>query len=198
MISPNQIARMIEIGSYGRLIGRILSNGRCESRHARQRLEEPTVRAVAAIGLALQRFCELTYGPSAAGAGMARRLIGMQRADGLFGGGPSAPLAASAVALKGLLAWRRQIQADGQKDESLDGVIQAGVVALAAALEERRFAEQDAADVEVVIWQLGREVVFRRAAGDGALAELLDRLTDHRHDAVAVDDLARFAHAAAA
>jgi len=195
MISTAQIQRMVQTGAFSRLVERILANGRCQSGPARRRLAEPSSAAAAGIGLALQRLCELTYGPSEAAAGLAERLLGLQRRDGLFGAGADASVAASAVALRGLLDWRQQRKDAGSApDHRLEGAIRRGIEALAAVVARRCTSPLDRVDLEVVLWQLGRIKAFRRAV---PVVEIAPSPIgpDGRGRG---DDLTRFATAAAA
>jgi hypothetical protein len=195
MISRVQIQRMIEIGAWDRLVQRILANGRCRSAAARRRLSEPGSAMVAGIGLALQRLCELTYGPSEIAGGVARRLLRLQRPDGLFEGGPSLSIAASAIAIRGLLDWGEQCgrRAAG-RHLRLEGAIERGIAALAAALSRPGRLAPDQVDLEVVLWQLGRDERFRRAIPVTRMAPT--GAGSHRRRGG--DDLTRFAAAAAA
>jgi len=195
MISTAQIQRMVQTGAFSRLVGRILANGRCESGPARRRLAEPLSAAPAGIGLALQRLCELTYGPSETAASLAERLLRLQRPDGLFGAGADASVAAAAVALRGLLDWRQQREdAGAAPDDRLEGAIRRGIDALAAVLARRRTSRLDRVELEVVLWQLGRIRAFRRAVGVVKIAPS-PAGPDARGRR---DDLTRFATAAAA
>jgi hypothetical protein len=199
MISRIQIQRMIQTGAWTRLVERILANGRCRSLPARRRLSEDDSAAVAGLGLALQRLCEITYGPSGQSAGLAERLVRLQREDGLFAAGPTSSPAATAVAIAALLAWREQRSAAGiGPDHALDRAIAVGLAALADALKRPGRKRPDRVDVEVVLWQLGRHDAFRQAV---PLADLAPAPGSggrgsggRRRD----DDLARFAAAAAA
>ena len=199
MISRIQIQRMIQIGAWSRLVDRILANGRCRSLPARRRLSEEGTAAVAGLGLALQRLCEITYGPSTLAARLAQRLRRLQREDGLFTAGCSPSPAATAVAVAGLLAWREQrIAAGAGPDRGLDGAIARGIAAIAEALKRPGQQPPDRVDIEVVLWQLGRHDAFRQAV---PLADLAPACVSggrgsggRRGD----DDLTRFAAAAAA
>jgi hypothetical protein len=195
MISRLQIQRMVRTGDWSRLVGRILANGRCRSVPARRRLCEHGSARVAGLGLALQRLCEISYGPSDMAAGLAARLIGLQRGDGLFAAeGEPAP-AAAAAAVAGLLAWRdQQSQTAGGPDHDLDRAIAHGIAGIADALSGRGGRRPDRVDVEVVLWQLGRHQAFRRAVPVANLAPAVG--TGGRRGGG--DDLTRFATAAAA
>src|SRR4051812_35090518 len=112
MISQNQIVRLIQAEEFRQLIDRILANGRCNSAIAKRVLRQVEVAAPAALGLAIQRLSELTYGASRFAEVLASRLALMQGTDGMFGGGAQAPpesrLAATAAALRGLITFASQ------------------------------------------------------------------------------------------
>jgi hypothetical protein len=70
-------------------------------------LMHPHAVAPAALGLALQRLDELSYGPNPLTEHVVHLLLAMQADSGQFGGpDPAASLAATAVACRGLLRWR--------------------------------------------------------------------------------------------
>ena len=195
MISRVQIQRMVETGAWGRLVQRILANGRCRSAAARQRLSEPGPAMVAGLGLALQRLCELTYGPTDIADRLACRLLRLQRPDGLFGGRESPSLAASAVALRGLLTWGEQGgRSAAGPHHRLDSAIERGIAAIAATLSRPGQRSSDRVDVEVVLWQLGHNDAFRRAVPVTRIAPSPAGSERRRGG----DDLTRFATAAAA
>jgi hypothetical protein len=194
MISQVQIQRMIETGAWGRLVQRVLANGRCRSAAARRRLSEPGPAMAAGIGLALQRLCELTYGPSDMADGLAGRLLRLQRPDGLFGGRVAPSVAASAVALRGLLIWGEQRGRSAGTDHLLDSAIERGIASIAAALSRPGLRPPDRVDIEVVLWQLGRDEEFRRAVPVTKIAPSPAGSGRGRGG----DDLTRFATAAAA
>lgn len=194
MISQVQIQRMVETGAWGRLVQRILANGRCRSAAARRRLSEPGPAMVAGIGLALQRLCELTYGPSDIADGLAQRLLGLQRPDGLFSGRETPSVSASAVALRGLLTWGEQRGQPADPDHHLDTAIERGIAAIATALSRPGQRPLDRVEIEVVLWQLGHNDAFRRAVPVTRIAPSLAGSGRGRGG----DDLTRFATAAAA
>ena len=195
MISPNQIERMVAANAYGRLVGRILANGRCRSVEARTHLAQPPSAPAAALGLAVQRLCELTYGPSEMTARLVKRLLLLQQPDGRFGETASPTAAATAVALRGLLAWRDQLeQAHHVLSPALAAAIERGLVALSATLGDDSKSQTDRLDVEIILWQLGRCEAFRQALPAAAISTALGGSPAGGQR----DDLARFATAAAA
>ncbi|QOJ17519.1 MAG: hypothetical protein HRU76_07975 [Phycisphaeraceae bacterium] len=86
MLSIPQIRHLVDARAYERLIDRVLTSGRSGNLSVRLRLGAPQAQPPAALGLALQRVVELTYGPTPLAADLATRIIHLQRADGLFGG----------------------------------------------------------------------------------------------------------------
>jgi hypothetical protein len=197
MITQTQILRLVEAQEYSRLIDRLLSNGRCHSAQAIDLLGRPEAAAPVALGLALQRLCELTYWPHPHGAGLAHRLVRMQRRDGAFGGGlePSADatLAATAAALRGLIDWLAQHNHSGRNDDRLALIrnsIDRAWRALATACATARASDQwDHVAWAIVLWQLGD-------CEDARLHLPIDRIRRQIEDSSAApiaDDLTRLA-----
>ncbi|HVP73689.1 MAG TPA: hypothetical protein VMS30_08120 [Phycisphaerales bacterium] len=151
MLSPNQIGRFIANEDYRRLVDRLLTNGRCHSRRAQALLHAPESLEVAAIGLGLQRICELAYWPVPDGSELAHRLMRLQHRDGLFAG----QIGASAVALRGLIEWSGGF--DQREDECLllERSVERGVRALAAAWSGAALDSESLAQWAIVLWQLG-------------------------------------------
>ena len=126
----------------------------------------------AALGIALQRVCELTYGWTPVGAQISERLLELQRIDGLFGGrsgGRTAGAGASAVAVKGLMAWRDHVSEATGEDVGQHGPADRGQSpateastrarlnrAIDAALHAISDAQVDpTVESEIIRWQLG-------------------------------------------
>ncbi|MHC5114108.1 MAG: hypothetical protein ACYTGP_06740 [Planctomycetota bacterium] len=108
MMSLRQIEQLIERKSYRRLLDRLLDNGRCVRQHVRRRLHEPPYLVGTALGLALQRVCELSYGPSEIGARLAEEVrlrLGMAVEALTSANASPDALASAAVALRGLRDW---------------------------------------------------------------------------------------------
>lgn len=130
MLSQQRIARWVQSRSYGTLVGAILSNGRNSCQTIRGLLTHPDAVAPAALGLALQRLDELSYGPNPLAEQIVRLLLAMQADSGQFGGSnPAASRAATAVACRGLLGWtaRRNVESgmhllSGQRSERSRGI----------------------------------------------------------------------------
>lgn len=160
MINLSHIERLLDEESYGRLVDRVLSNGRRVSRAVAKRLEVSDAVTAAACGLALQRCCELTYAPTPLADRLAMRLLEMQRNDGHF----SRSVAASAVALRGLLDY---VQHHREVGEAADAHVSAGIAEGLAALGRTQSADggfrNSAVESTIVLWQLGEHEAFRSA-----------------------------------
>ncbi len=186
MINLQQMQRQLDSRAFSRVIGRILSNGRCHTATVRQRLVDSPAEEVVATALVLQRCCELTYGRSAMGEALAERLEAMQEADGLFRG----DIAATAVAARALLDWAEQTgEAPGEVCEKalaglgecqgLDGLLSGDVVGSAIAL-----------------WQLGGRSAFYAHLGEVHCQSLSAAVC--RSGKCVNDEFLRFAYAMAA
>ena len=175
MINLSHIERLLDEESYGRLVDRVLSNGRRVNRAVAKRLEVSEAVAAAACGLALQRCCELTYAPTPLADRLARRLLEMQRNDGHF----SRSIAASAVALRGLLEY---VQQNRDVGEPVDAQVSAGIAEGLAALGRAQSADDgfrnSAVESTIVLWQLGEHEAFRSAIKLDPLWSELERCGD--------------------
>jgi hypothetical protein len=115
MLNLQQIERLIEANQYPHLIQRILANGREVDERVHRALLCPAIVAPAALGLALQRACELSYGPTDVVERIVARLLDLQHANGRFGSDRFTPRAtgdaiiATAIALRGLLDYQHQL-----------------------------------------------------------------------------------------
>ena len=158
MISLTHIERLLTAESYGRLVEKVLSNGRRVSRAVAKHLEVSDAVAAAACGLALQRCCELTYAPTPLAERLAMRLLEMQRSDGHF----SRSVAASAVALRGLLDY---LQHHREVGEAVDAHVLAAVAEALAALGRTQsivgILHDNAVESTIVLWQLGDHEAFK-------------------------------------
>ncbi len=159
MLSPSQIGRFITNEDYRRLVDRLLSNGRCHSRRAQAVLHVQESLEVAAIGLGLQRICELAYWPVPEGADLAHRLLRLQPRDGLFGPPHSMPnaapiIAASAVALRGLIEWNGAFEHREDERPLLERSIDRGLRALASVWSGAA-TSRELVPWAIVLWQLG-------------------------------------------
>lgn len=203
MISERQIARLVEFQEYRQLVDRILSNGRCRSRAAQRILNHPEAAAPAALGLALQRISEITYGPTEAACALSRSLIAMQRRDGLFtvAQHPSLDclLASTAAALRGLISFVEQhrstaLMIHSPMVQAMDECIALGMAALACLFRSGENVNTNAAGWAIVLWQLGDDARFRAAVPAAELLAMLENSSDE----VVEDELCRYAHAMAA
>ncbi len=175
MISLHQIEQLLRAESYDRLIDRVLANGRSVAGTLAARLHEPDARAPAACGLALQRCCELSYGPTAIAGDLASRLLAQQDDDGSFGGS----FAGAAVALRGLSDYAKQHREIGEAvDEPMAAGITRGMEALRRAQADDCGPGADAEAWAIVRWQLGDQPAFWPAVRLDSLTEAIDRSLD--------------------
>lgn len=201
MISQHQIVRLLETKEFRQLIERILANGRCRSVLARRVLARPEAAEVAALGLAIQRLCEITYRPAPQTAALVSRLLQHQRPDGTFATAPTgdenAILASTSVAIRALIAHRSQAAAFGTPAAApVDHAIARGVNMLATAAMQRLDHEHidSPAAWAIILWQLGDVDQFRNRVSTESLLELLDQAGAE----IIEDELTRYAHAMAA
>lgn len=222
MISVRQIQRLTDIRAFPRLIERILVNGRCNSTEAHRRLLEPGAVAPAALGLALQRLEELTYGPCPTAETVLGSLLELQSSSGLFmspGANPTGlpvcqtspgqpgkqcpdgALAATAVALRGILDWIKQATDNPYiKSSCLDLLASAqeaadrGIAGLVSRLRRDDTSPFSATDLAITIWQLGDVEFARKRLGLPERTGLLsldsassdhDELTQHAFSSAA-------------
>ena len=159
MLSPSQIGRFIANEDYRRLVDRLMSNGRCHSRRARTLLNVSESLETAAIGLGLQRICELAYWPVPDGADLAHRLLRLQRRDGLFGphsvSNAGQLIGASAVALRGLIEWSAAFDHREGERLLLERSIVRGLRALASVWSGATPGGASLVPWAIVLWQLG-------------------------------------------
>ena len=201
MISQHLIVRLIEAREYRQLIDRILANGRCRSPLAKRTLMRPEAAEVAAIGLAIQRICEITYRPAPQAAALVERLLQLQREDGKFNAATGADheviLAATAVAIRALISYQDQGSALGLSGDSRVHHANArGVAALeraAASCLNKRMLDAPACWA-IILWQLGDVAEFRQNICVEAILDLLNACGAE----IIEEELARYAHAMAA
>jgi hypothetical protein len=111
MLNLHQLERLLDEGQYHQLIDRILANGRATEPSIRKALTHSAILAPVALGLALQRAGELSYGPSELAERILSRLLDLQLPDGRFGSERSSPrhsIIVTAVALRGMLDYQHQ------------------------------------------------------------------------------------------
>jgi hypothetical protein len=193
MISAIQILRLAGSNEYRRLVERLLSNGRCHSSLAMSVLRNAETAAAAGLGLALQRLCELAYWPHPDGAALAQKLVRLQRRDGLFGHGLARDtdvIAASAIALRGLIDWASQFPPDDNRlalvRQSIDRAWRAIAAQSTDAKDEREWNEVTWA---IVLWQLGE---CDEARARLPIRQIRSRITS-ASAALLADDLSRLA-----
>lgn len=198
MLSETQIVRLLEAEDYRHLVERILCNGRCRSVVARRTLTRPQTARLAALGLGLQRLCELAYRARKCADGLADRLLAAQRLDGLFadeGASIESKLAVSGAALRGLIMWIDLNRMSGRSvDRAASDAIARGFAALAERFGGGIDVHTDAVGWAIVLWQLGDVPTFRRAL---PVEDLLALLDESQADLME-DELSRFAQAMAA
>lgn len=190
MLNLPRIARLSVAGDFERMLEEVSRNGRPLPLPVRLRLSEPAGLPAAAAGLALQRITQLTYRPTPVAIGMARALVALRGEDGKFG-----TLAATAVALAGLLAFSDQVRSlpgSAQVDPDLRREVDASIAAAlhrlhraqeespAARLGERPTLIGDELDSAIVLWQLGLDPRFASAVRfEDLLASVEDRGLRH-------------------
>jgi len=177
-------------------------------------LQRAEAAAPAALGLALQRLCELDYASHPHGAHLAHAplahaplahtplahaLLRLQRREGLFGPEqvPAETLiAASAVALRGLIDWSERFAEQDERAAIFRGAIQRGWCALSAAFVAGTLQRRAWDDVAwaIVLWQLAE---CPEAHQRLPIAAIRRRLTSEPAALTASDDLTRLALLAA-
>lgn len=179
MLSLFQIQRLADNENFDQLIRRVLSNGRCLDRTAAERLCGVEACRGAALGLALQRTCELTYGLDPVADALAQRLLSHQRGDGMFGLPRSPSIAATAIAVRALALWLAQ--ASEQSPDAgavLFSRVEAAVTAATRALARHQDADGsfgDDVDDEIALWQLSGHAVKRWLASSRLNLDALAR-----------------------
>ncbi|TVQ52975.1 MAG: hypothetical protein EA377_09125, partial [Phycisphaerales bacterium] len=164
MLNARQIDMLISRQLFGRLVDRILANGRCPDRSVRDALRQPRIARPVGLALALQRRCELAYRNDAAIDRIGDELLASQREDGWFtaadDGRPN--VSATALAIRALYDWavlRAAHPTTDEHDRSRDGRLRAAlrcaVDALAAAQREDGLIDADLLGSLITLWQLG-------------------------------------------
>lgn len=201
MISLSQVERLRATGQWAQLVRRLMRNGRASSGRAVDHLTRVDGVRPAALGLALQRVVELTYGPTAQAAALAEDLLALQDEGGLFRSfepgvaSNATPWAATAVALRGLLDHGRQLkEAKEPIPARLHRAVRRGLAALAQGQGAGGLIGDDVTVSAVALWQLGDHEAFRARVDHRRLLEIVSIL----EAGPAADDLLRLARAAAA
>jgi len=195
MINLRQMQRLLDAGERGgpgsraaweRVIERILDNGRCHCPAVRRALiSSPAVQLVA-TGLALQRCCELTYGPTPMGRDLVARLADSLNSEDLFGG----DIAATAVTLRALLDW-----ADASGAECGDHV-QRAIAGLGECQDAAGLLGGDVVASAIALWQLGDRPNVCEAFGEVHWAALM--AATRRCGGEVSEEFSRFTYAMAA
>jgi hypothetical protein len=193
MLNLIQIRNSLRLGSCDRLIERILRNGRCPHPSARTVLCAADSARPAALGLALQRWCELTWDVNETAATIAGKLLAIQRPDGLFGDGPTGSIASAAVAVRGLLDWGERYESGGRGIPSeLHTAAHRALHAIAASQDHTGLLGGDPIASSIGLWQLGDQALARRKLNMPALLAAVNAAS------TSDSDLCRFAYAVAA
>jgi len=228
MLRVSQIMQLLRAEQFSLLVDRVLANGRCRSKLVRQALRQGETVEVAAMGLALQRMLELTYGPTAEGDELVHRLLrlhstaddscrgdegespksdhgdgNVRLSDDLFGvadrSSITSRLAASAVAIRGLNAWLQRPRMNRQPSAQL---VQSTLHRCLRALATGWLAGPSSS-VDEHEWMVAWAIVLWQL---GDLAEFRNALpvddllamVDHAAPDLLEDDLSHYAHAVAA
>lgn len=190
MLNLPRIARLAVAAEFERMLEEVCRNGRPLPLPVRLRLSEPAGLPAAAAGLALQRVTQLTYRPTPVSISLARALVSLRDESGLFG-----TIAATSVALAGLLAFSDQVRAlpaSAQVDPELRASINESIAAAlhrlhraqeespAIRLGERPTLIGDELDSAIALWQLGLDPRFAAAVRfEDLLASIEDRGLRH-------------------
>lgn len=207
MISIRQIVLLVEQGSFHNLARRILANGRLGSAALDRALMDRQAVAPCAVALALQRCCELTYGPTEETALLASRLLRLQSAHGSerAAAGCFAPdsthwVTATALALRALLDVQHQ---HGSESTAAMSRVSTAIDRAVQALEPHVLQEPgpDRATLAILFWQLGDEPAISARLGLEHLRLMLHASPSGAGDdcgSTAPDPVARFVALAAA
>lgn len=199
MLSVKQIHQQVHSRAHRRLTQRILANGRCQSPRILKRLLEPGAAAPAALGLALQRLFELTWGSSTESRLILSRLLACQAIGGLFGDpdlisgdgrngdvGKFVSIAATAVAVRTLtIAFDRMGSHDFEERFTdlprLKASQERATTALTRSLKASNSDDFNDVDAAIVLWQLGDLKPLARNLGLDHLAVRLKKRAGLEH-----------------
>lgn len=177
MLSLNRIERLADGGRFGDLLNEVSENGRWLPLPVRLRLADEGSLQTAALGLALQRACELVYRPSPFIASLADRLSERLTDQSA----PRAAPGAVAAAMGGLLAFRKYMRATGHAVEPLILTrVEQGLRQGAYALFEAQSAQAtgligDTIDAAILLWHLAEPLGLRRAIAGAVRLDEFDR-----------------------
>ncbi len=184
MLNARQIDMLISRQRFGRLVDRILANGRCPDRSVRDALRQPRIARPVGLALALQRRCELAYRNEEAIDRIGDELLSSQREDGWFtavdDGRPN--VTATALAIRALYVWAVLRTAhpstdtgDRSRDERIRAALRGAVDALTTAQGEDGLIDADLLGSLIVLWQLGTIARCWTALDRGALVRATRR-----------------------
>lgn len=199
MLSVKQIHQQVQSRAYRRLTQRILANGRCQSPQILKRLLEPGAVAPAALGLALQRLFELTWGSSSESQIILTRLLACQAASGLFGDPDRIArngrniehegvmsIAATAIVIQTLTIALARMDLRESRNQSvylpqLKAALERAMMALTRSLDASLSDDINDVDAAIVLWQLGDLKPMARHLGLDQLAARLKQRAGLEH-----------------
>lgn len=186
MLSLRHIERMVESKAYSRLIQRILANGYCDRPSAIQRLLEPRAVSPAALGFALQRVLELSYGPLELADHLVGMLLLLQSHDEKGDYEKLviiSPMSARAVVLRSLLKWQMQVGLQPKSDQAsliaqVSLAIERGLTELGRQISSESGEGVDPIDAFLIHWQLGDFAAAKKRIDFPALITRLNQASD--------------------
>jgi len=168
MICIKALVRQVEGGEHHRALARVLENGRDTERDlsAWVRANPGSLTSIA-LGLALTRLAELTYGPTDEGSRLAERLMSVQDETGWFGSSGCMDPVGTAVALSGLLFHTDQYrQVSQQPPSALTSAVDRAARALAEWVVDQPCEHVTAESLQLVRRQLDATAVLGITARD--------------------------------
>lgn len=177
MITLKQIARMVESGSFTQLIDRLDSCGDLEGLTGTSCRNDNAACKAIALGLALQKVCEFSYGRCRLADEIAEQLIAalteLAEFDPADAGGcdDECGAAARAVALRGLFNHARLNRTAIENDPLFERELQRLIDACVSAIE----GAQDHKIIAIALWQLGDVHAFRTRAPVDRMIEQISR-----------------------
>ncbi|GAB4198032.1 MAG: hypothetical protein Kow00105_12040 [Phycisphaeraceae bacterium] len=205
MLSTQQIRKLVNSRDYARLINCLADNGTTLPLPLQARLSHP----VPALGLALRRACELSYGPTPMIREMVHELLVSQNPDGSFPGSTDRDPLATAAAAAGLAAVVRE---QPVPDPELAVALDQALAALASMQDgqalfmhsDDRAIEDRALTSAMILFLLARVPRFRETCRFADLMDWFDERADRLEEATAelyhmasLDDPARVSACAA-
>lgn len=178
MLNPSRLARLVEQGQFDRLLDCVLRNGRHASEPVRRRLSDPRALRAAALGLALQRACELAYAPVDEVMNLLDAVRAEQRPEGFFGA--DADAASTSACTAGIEAFLQLVGEDHPAARQARAAASAAVVWLVST------SATTGRDADIVRWALGARVpalvagVAGVSGGTGRVANVSGHRADER------------------